>query len=74
MEFLIIRAFITLCLEEIIETPEGPSWRGFTTRYVEGLIPLSQIPEGTELAQGQLVRGVMDGKMAGADGHRFVLS
>ena len=63
-----------LCLEEIIETPEGPSWRGFTTRYVEGLIPLSQIPEGTELAQGQLVRGVMDGKMAGADGHRFVLS
>ena len=63
-----------LCLEEIINTSEGPCWRGFTTRYVEGLIPLPQIPEGIVLEQGQLVRGIMGGKMAGMDGHRFVLS
>ena len=63
-----------LCLEEIINTSEGPCWRGFTTRYVEGLVPLAQIPEGIVLEQGQLVRGIMGGKMAGMDGHRFVLS
>ena len=51
-----------LYLEEVTETALGPCWRGHTMRYVEGLIPPADIPEGMTLARRQLVRGEFTGR------------
>ena len=56
-----------LLLEEIIETPAGPCWRGHTKRYVEGYIPCDS-PWADQFKAGQLVRGTFTGPAQGAQG------
>ncbi len=56
-----------LLLEEIIETPVGPCWRGHTKRYVEGYIPCES-PGADQFKAGQLVRGTFTGPAQSAPG------
>ena len=56
-----------LLLEEIIETPAGPCWRGHTKCYVEGYIPCDS-PGADQFKAGQLVRGTFTGPAQGAQG------
>ena len=58
-----------LLLEEKVEMPWGPSWRGHTKRYVEGYIPCS---DGEAYRAGQLVTGVFTEPAGQAPGLMFL--